>query len=568
MARGRFAERAAFAWLATRTGGRQAVAHLDARLWGRWRWRIATTDTLLIAPPDIRTADPTLATQIYAGRFTLAGKVVDAGTSSPFHLTAPSPAFARELHGFGWLRHLRAAESAITRANARALVDDWTRKGFRRSPALDPAVTARRLISWFSHATLILTDAEDAFYRRFIRTIGWQVRHLGRDLPALPAGRARIEAAIALTMAGLCLDGQSRLLARAVRLLSAELDLQILPDGCHISRHPGVAIDLLLDLLPLRQSFAVRLEAVPQSVISAIDRMMPMLRFFRHADGTIATLNGMGPTPFDEVATIFAHDETLGEPLSSARHGGYQRLAARDVVVLLDAGRPPPPDFSEHAHAGTLAFEFSATRHRIVVSCGQSLAAPAALQEAARTTAAHSALVVADTSTCRFSGASAGRPPRIIAGPQVVDVDRRDLDDSIVVRARHDGISGQRGLLLERRLMLARDASRLDGEDIVLPARGNTFPSRGPGACSLRFHLHPLVRPIHRPQDGELLLVLPDGETWQFLCDIAPVRLDDSVFLAGTEGPRRTKAIVIESDFREQPSVRWSFQRVGAGRGR
>ena len=29
------------------------------------------------------------------------------------------------LLGFGWLRHLRAADSTITRANARALVDDW-----------------------------------------------------------------------------------------------------------------------------------------------------------------------------------------------------------------------------------------------------------------------------------------------------------------------------------------------------------------------------------------------------------------------------------------------------------
>ncbi|NLH82532.1 MAG: hypothetical protein GX458_17050, partial [Phyllobacteriaceae bacterium] len=37
------------------------------------------------------------------------------------------PEWARVLHGFGWLRHLRAADSAVARGNARALVDDWLR---------------------------------------------------------------------------------------------------------------------------------------------------------------------------------------------------------------------------------------------------------------------------------------------------------------------------------------------------------------------------------------------------------------------------------------------------------
>ena len=37
----------------------------------------------------------------------------------------------------------------------------------------------------------------------------------------------------------------------AWRSLSAELDRQILPDGGHISRNPQIAVDLLLDLLPL-----------------------------------------------------------------------------------------------------------------------------------------------------------------------------------------------------------------------------------------------------------------------------------------------------------------------------
>ena len=49
----------------------------------------------------------------------------------------------------------------------------------------------------------------------------------------------------------------------AIKQLVAELERQILPDGGHISRNPGALIELLLDLLPLRQAFAARNIAPP-----------------------------------------------------------------------------------------------------------------------------------------------------------------------------------------------------------------------------------------------------------------------------------------------------------------
>ena len=46
--------------------------------------------------------------------------------------------------------------------------------------------------------------------------------------------------------------------------------------------------------------------APPPALTNAITRMMPMLRFFRHGDGTLALFNGMGPTPSDLLATVLA----------------------------------------------------------------------------------------------------------------------------------------------------------------------------------------------------------------------------------------------------------------------
>ena len=92
----------------------------------------------------------------------------------------------------------------------------------------------------------------------------------------------------------------------------------------------------------MRQAFAARNVVPPPALINAIDRMMPMLRFFRHGDGNFALFNGMGPTPGDRLATVLAYDDTRGTPVANAPHSGYQRLQADDVVVLMDTGQPPP----------------------------------------------------------------------------------------------------------------------------------------------------------------------------------------------------------------------------------
>ena len=59
----------------------------------------------------------------------------------------PSDEWASILFSFGWLRHLRAAESAITRANARALVEEWmAMQGSWHPVAWRPEIIARRII--------------------------------------------------------------------------------------------------------------------------------------------------------------------------------------------------------------------------------------------------------------------------------------------------------------------------------------------------------------------------------------------------------------------------------------
>jgi uncharacterized heparinase superfamily protein len=526
------------------------------------------TDRLLIAPQDLRTADATRASEIYAGRFSFGGKVVVCDARSPFEIRSPSDDWSVTLHGFGWLRHLRAADSAITRANARALIDEWI--ALQRSSgavAKRPEVMARRIMSWISQAPLVLDDSEVRFYRRFLRSLTRQVRQLRHTAGHARDGLPRLLAMIALMYAALCMANQARYMKTAAKRLGDELERQILPDGGHISRNPGALIEILIDLLPLRQVFTARNMPPPAPLMHAIDRMMPMLRFFRHPDGNFALFNGMGPTRSDLLSTVLAYDDARGTPVSNAAHSGYQRLEAGTTVLIMDSGPPPPLAVSQEAHAGCLSFEFSAKANRIIVNCGLPGSGRDGWRQVARATSAHSTATLNDVSSCRFIESGAirrmlhGSP--IMSGPRDVRVTRETGEGgALVLRTSHDGYSDNFGIIHQRTLMLSADGSRLDGEETFVTDKGEI--SSDHDQFALRFHLHPAVKASRLQDSHGAMLMLPNREVWTFNAYEDRIEIEESVYLAGADGPRRTNQVVVYGRARKVPRVQWTLSMVAA----
>jgi uncharacterized heparinase superfamily protein len=568
MARVSIADHARLTWLMLRAGVRRFAGRVNGHPLLRWSLAPLKADRLLIAPQDLRTSDATRASEIYSGRFAFAGKVVICDGRSVFEMDPPSEEWASALLGFGWLRHLRAAESGITRANARALVDEWmTVQGSWHPLGWRPDLLSRRITSWLSQATLVLYEADVRFYRRFLRSLVRQARYLRLTAGDARRGVARLQATIALTYAALCIAGQARHIKSDTERLSREIERQILPDGGHIGRNPGAIIKVLLEFLPLRQAFASRNIVPPQALLNAIDRSMPMLRFFRHSDGSFARFNGMGATPADLLLTLLAYDETRGAPLSNAPHSAYQRVEAGGGVLIMDTGRPPPLDMSLEAHAGCLSFEFSSpTQSLIVVNCGVPATSREEWRHLARATAAHSTVTFNDTSSASFVESAAfrrvfGGAP-MLGGPTNVSATREKHPESFVLRAAHDGYADRYGIVHERTLVLATDGTRLEGEDLFLAADGSPQVRTTRDRYAVRFHLHPLIKATRLSDGHGVLLMTPNKEVWTFSVAELQVEIEDSVYLAGNDGPRRTLQMVIHGNARRAPRVVWTFRQT------
>ena len=529
-------------------------------------------DRLLHYPLDLIPGDKEQALRILEGSFTLAGGTVRApGGAVPWDEKAPNLVWAEALNGFAWLRHLDtiAEEHEEVPAHVRWLITTWMASlGRWDELAWRPHVIARRLISWFSNGRLIVEGSDLIWRSRLLVSIARQAKHLNRTANWVPDGPDRFTAAAGLCFSALCLPHPGRRLSRGLAMLDTEVRKQILPDGGHITRSPEASMQALADLVSLKDALIAREKPVPDMMQNAIDRMMPTLRFFRHGDRRLALFNGGTEGPNGAVDAILKHDDTDGRPLRQLRHAGYQRIAAGRTLILMDTGTAPDGAFSTQAHAGCLSMEMSVGRCRLITNCGATELRGPEWNEAFRTTAAHSTLTLADASSAKFlHGKAAVRilGQRITAAPREVDVQRTDEEHGTFVEGTHDGYTPRFGLKHQRKIFANPEGDDIRGEDLLLPTPGWKVPGRDkpPLTFAVRFHLHPDVRASLARDGGRVILLLPNGDGWQFRATGGAITLESSAYLGAGDAFRRSEQIVVASLVRtESPSVKWAIRRL------
>ncbi|MCH9808117.1 MAG: heparinase II/III family protein [Alphaproteobacteria bacterium] len=558
------AERARVTRLAADRARKRAISRaLYSRLL-RWRYGSTIADQLLIVPQDLRTRDPSFWQEVEVGQFGLAGSLAILNDESPFEARPPSDAWARALHGFGWLRHLEAAEEPEAQLEARRLAVEWTSRYRGGGGGLPwrPEVIARRMISWITHAGLLLEDADGASYDAITESLGFQLVRLSATWRTAPVGPPRLLSLIAIVLGDLTIADHERQLGDAQKLLSEELSHQILADGGHISRNPAILVELMLDLLPLSQCFVARNRPVPDELSSAIRRALGMLRYMRMGDGSLARFNGAGIADPAHIATVLAYGAETGQAMNeTAPQSGYVRMAARRTTVIADAGPAPPLEYAGSAHAGCLSFELSCGPYVVFANGGTPRPRETEWHHRSRATVSHNTLCLGEKSSSKmvrhpFLQELVGAHP--IRYPNVVFSEATNKDGNWTWDANHDGYMHRFALLHSRQIRLSGDGLKLDGIDRI-SGRGKTVRLKKDLPFSIHFHLHPQIAITKQGSGGGVLIELPDGSAWRFSAQGAKLSIEDGVYFADSAGPQRAWQIVLRGTTFGDSEVNWSF---------
>lgn len=563
MARLKLSERMRITHLAADRLRRGAISSVLYSPPFRWQFGASAAEQLLIVPQDLRTADPSFWDEVEIGQFGLAGAVALAEDDSPFDLVPPSEGWSRELHGFAWLRHLAAAGRPEARETAQLLAAEWAMR-HRGSGGLgwEPHVTGRRLISWISHSSLLLEETDAETYEIITESLGLQLVRLGAGWRNSPSGYPRLLSLLSLLLAQLCISGHEGQVSETEKLFVQELGRQILPDGGHVSRNPGILVELILDLLPLGQCFAARSRTTPPEFATALKSMLGMLKYMRLGDGMLARFNGMGVASPAGLATVLVYDDNPGAIPSGAPASKYIRLERGSTVVIVDAGSPPPLESAAEAHAGCLSFELSVGTALMLVNGGAPSSSNADWRAASRATASHNTLCLGEKSSSKLIRHKmleelVGGPP--IRFPDEVWAKAETHDGSLELAAEHDGYMRRFDLMHRRTIALGATGRRLLGID-RLAGRHGTMRLRQDVPFAIYFHLHPAVRCRRGDNPSIAIIELPGGDTWWFSLEGARLAIEESTYFADSAGPRRSLQIVARGATFGETEVRWVLE--------
>jgi len=482
------------------------------------------------------------------GRFRFLNHTLNAEDAFTEALEA-GPAWQAELHGFDWLRDMRAVGTEAARIQARNCVASWIAANPKWHPLTwRPDVLSSRLCNWLTHAEFMSSGADAAFATTFLDNTARQVKHLRRVGRFIPDGLDRMLVTKAQLYAALCLPGGARHAPRLVRVIAAMCDRQILPDGGHIERSPKAQLIALRHLIDLRAILQASNIDVPEALQAAIDRAAPMLRFYRHGDGGLALFNGSNEGEAWLVDVVLTKAESRGKPLTSAPHTGFERFMANRTLVIADCGAPPV--VGKGAHAGALSFEMSVGKQRIVVNCGAYAGRDEQWKLAQRSTAAHSTMVVDDRNSAEIR-----EDGSIGARPITVTSDRLEADGNTWFDLSHDGYARALDLIHRRRIYVNASGTDVRGED--------TLGGSGDHKFAIRFHLHPSVKASLVKDGASVLLRLPDKSGWRMRCSGGVASLQESIYLGDGHDSRRSEQIVISGAATQGTAqVKWAITRL------
>ena len=525
-----------------------------------------TPRSFFAVAPDTWPGDPALGQRLLmAGEFTAAGSsgtVLPDSDDPPWRRAGASPLWLDALNGFGWMRDLRESGDLAGGMLAARLVDDWTNREWRWSPVTwKRDVLANRIVAWIRHYEWMASAADQGFAARFVFSLARQRAHLRRISRRGMIGHEAVAVLKAMIFADLAFirDGKvyEKSLDQNLARLAKFVKRYVLADGVVSERAPHLQLTVLRHLVDVRAALTSAERRAPAEIVAAIDRMAPMLRFFRHGDGGLALFNGTWEGDRRLIDLVLARTGSGDAAPAMALQSGFQRLVAGTSMVVADAGSPPGRGMDGIAHAGTLSFEMSAAHERLIVNCGTYPGAPRDWQHFMRYTAAHSTAVVDDVNSTEITnhGSLEYRAGNVL-------IDRADDAGAQWLDMCHDGYRSLYGIIHRRRLWLSPDGGDLRGEDSFLGYEGRpvTVPDR---RYIVRFHLHPTVKATLAQSGQAVLMRLPSGRGWKLRASGAGIGLAESIYLGEEGRVRRTEQIVLVGQVpAEGTTVKWALTRM------
>ena len=469
------------------------------------------------------------------------------------------PVWGHYIHGFAWLRDLRAVGTAKAAELGRAMVLDWISAS---GPMLkDEAVrqkTGERLNMWMAHYDFFFAAAGDNDDEQYFKALTQQAELLSglKTIDYDPV--ERFHTAKAFILCGLALKGYEGRIEHGLAALKKELKNNLYEDTVPVSRNPETLLQILQILLDVR--IALQAGGYPeQSFLEMhIQDCHDALKVFQTQDKGLFLINAAQEGTRDWIDSALNQSRSGRRVAKSLKPSGFERMSMGRSLILFNKGQPAQKDSktANPLHDAPLSFEYCYGKDRVFVNCGTHPTCPE-WQSHLQTISAHNCLSIRrpDDQNIKL------RKPKPM--PYMASLSRQDQKKTQSITAEQNRYEPLYGLTHARSITLDKQGGLFEGRDSLTPLDLD-YSYDYPLDIVIRFHLHPqvLVSLIH--DETQALLRLPNGIGFRFAQDGGALALENSIYLGEGIQPRKTKQLVIYGQYSAgKKDFNWNLIREG-----
>ena len=509
-------------------------------------------EEISFTPKDIWPGDPVLGDQLVQGYYNLANKKIYSPEETLWQISNTNTFWQSEAHSFSWLRHLKARSGSLARKHARLLILDWLKlyKNYNNK-TWELEVLSRRISAWITNFDFLLAEKDKNFSDILLKNLFKQIKFLRNQTNKSyfyflekkygleESSIKKIKVLRALILSSMCFESQLVRFSNYIKILETELKNNFNIDGMHESKSPSTQLEILGDLVTIREAIVSKQLKSPDFLETIIKKGAHSLKFFRTPAGTLAIFNG------SKQETKFLIDKIINQadgqprgrgPISLSK-SGFEKIVCNGIMLIVDTYYNSNKNCSNAPHA----IEINLGKNRLLGSCGTIYKKNKSWRESLLSAAAHSSLILENTNPNKNNGSDSS-----------VFSKRYQKNGSEIVFLRHEGYKNKFTATCSRTIEVNRT-----GKNIAILEEIQAFKLL---KFDIRIHLNPKVKVSLSLDKNKALLIL-DGQGWDFSFQgNVKLLLEPSIFVEDNGKVKQTNQLILHGEtLEERTEVLWGF---------
>ena len=453
-------------------------------------------------------------------------------------------------HYFEWLYAAKKIGGSKNISLAKQHIFNWDIKKYNLSSFVwEKNFVAKRLINLIYHFDYYAVSATEKEKKEFNKII---LKHyfILKLLIKLDKKNSSIEITKVMFIFHLIHKLET---SNIIKQLKKQLNDHINQNGMHKSMNPCTHAEYINHLYEIKNICLFFKFLPPKEIEFQIINMSSVLKNLFHKDGMIALFNGSNNANIESIKKInkLINDITT-KNLVKIRNG-LAIFENSNFKVFFDAIKPNSKLLNQNLHAGTLGFEMSCDKEKIITNCGSVEKRIGKKPEYLRFSAAHSTIILNNTNISELvEKKSFKRIPKLIAL-------KNDENDNILIwDATHDGYMDNFKRIIKRKLMISKNYPSIKGEDSIICHKLNSKKA----LYNIRFHLTPICTCLMTNDQKSVLIKTKLNQSWIFSSQ-NKLKLEESIYINNGKRVERTKQIVI-SGYTSLPKKieKWSISKI------